>query len=214
MIAPGRLGHVLAAPLLLAALTACTSSTPAASPAPVGSTPATISVAEAGEKLTPYRPAGPEGSTQAGGVLDLDGTVDVLIGASGTDAKADMQRRLAQRGFVVAARHSWTAPDGRRADTLLMRFSADPGAEGLAGTLAQDLRSINPDTAFTDPSDLSTGVVVNTPDSRGRARVALVAPHGDVVVLNYLTPATPDKRTAMVLFHTELGLLPTPGIPW
>ncbi|MFF0292030.1 hypothetical protein ACFYST_04440 [Kitasatospora sp. NPDC004614] len=147
-------------------------------------------------------------------VLDLDGTVDTIFGSAAPDAKAEVKSQFTQRGFVVAMRHAWTAPDGTQSFTVLMRFSDDAGAEGMASRLAEGLKSTYPDTVFTDPGDLSTGAVVNI-DDHGKALVELVAPHGDVVVfMNYLTPAAPDKKTALVRFHSHLTMLPTPGLPW
>ncbi len=223
VLTSGRLGHALAASLLLAALAGCTSATssapppaPVASPSPSPS--ATVSAAEAGEQLMRRRAAGPTGSQYApsNGVVDLDGTVDALLGpAAGPDAKADTKGRLAADGFVVALRHSWTAPDGTRADTLLLRFTAEAGAGSTASRVARNLRSAHAESTFGDPGDLSTGVVVSALDDRGEACVVQVAPHGDAVVLmNYCTPATPDKKTAVLRFTDQLRLLPTPGLPW
>ncbi|MFJ5921753.1 hypothetical protein ACIQF6_03990 [Kitasatospora sp. NPDC092948] len=231
MITSRRFVNVLAAPLLVTALASCTSTSPAASPAPAASAPAVspsasrspspsaaVSAAEAGEQLKKHRAAGPAGAEYSAdnGVVDLAATVNVLLGSeAGADDKADMKGRLTRAGFVVGLRHSWTAPDGSAADTLLLRFSADAGAESMAGALAEGLKSSHPDTAFSNPGTRATGVVLNTPDDKGKACVVQVAPHGDAVVLmNYYTPATPDKKTAGLQFDNQLGALPTPGLPW
>ncbi|MFF0292031.1 hypothetical protein ACFYS8_02120 [Kitasatospora sp. NPDC004615] len=224
MITPRRFVHILTAPLLVAALAACTSSTPAPSPAPAGSVSSaspseTVSVAEAREKLRQLnRLGGPEGSTYppSNGILDLDRTATAILGPGAEpDTKATTKNRLTQDGFLAALHQSWTAPDGTAADILVLRFSADAGAESLAGSLAQGMKTTYPDTVFTDPVDLATGAVVSDLDGRDKASVLEVAPHGDAVVLvSYFTPATPDRKAAAILLHNQFKLLPTPGTPW
>ncbi|ROR33994.1 DUF7373 family lipoprotein [Kitasatospora cineracea] len=159
--------------------------------------------------------AGPVGAQHpASGVLDLDGAVNAVLGKGTPAAEAELRDQLSQQGFVVGAGLSWTAADGSRSSTLLMRFSAETGAGNTADRLAGDLRNAHPDTVFTDPGDLSTGAVSGTPDEHGNACVVLVAPHGDAVVLvSYFAP-TPDKAAAVSLLHRQLQGLPTPGLPW
>jgi len=159
--------------------------------------------------------AGPAGARRpVGGVLDLDGAVDAVLGGGTPAAKAELRSRLDREGFVAGARLSWATADGSGSSTLLMRFSTGTGAGNATDLLAGDLRDAHPDTVFTDPGDLSTGAVDSTPDDRGDARVVLVAPHGDAVVLVSCSAPAPDRAAAASLLHRQLQALPTPGLPW
>ncbi|MFE9421920.1 hypothetical protein ACFYNO_03030 [Kitasatospora sp. NPDC006697] len=177
----------------------------AAAPSPVGSADA----ARAGQQLLGELLAVPPGadawSRNPTGVLDRTTVVHAFYAETSWD-RADAE--TTRRGFVAAARHGWTNPDGSQCDVLLIEFQTPGGATSMADSLSEDWKFAEDGDRFDDHDVHGSGFVESKPDPAGLTAAEVVATHRTVLAyVAYLGNGKPDRAAAERMIKDQINAL-------
>lgn len=174
------------------------------STAPTASTGSAASPLPTGAQLLAALPPLPAGakpfpaSTGPNGLLDAKGYVTA---AMVPNAAQDLPIEL-RRGLQAGARWTWATSNGELVEIFMARFATDEGAESYYlmehAAKTKEYAGVAPTVVPGVPT--SFNLSITKLDDYGNANVRVHAVAGDtVVVVNVLSPATPDPSTANAL---------------
>ncbi|GAA1969259.1 hypothetical protein [Kitasatospora viridis] len=192
-----------------AALSGCGTSGGPASDMPPPSPVSSAQAAQAGQQLLgellPVPPGAQPWSRNPTGLLDQLTVVHNYFGQQDWDR---VNAETTRRGFVAAARHGWSNPDGSASDVLLIEFATRGGANSMAQSMSEGWKLAEDGTQDEDQEVHGTEFTEARPGPDGLTASEVVAIHGSVLVyVAFLADGKPDRTAAEKLIKDQVDTL-------